>query len=175
MNIGEILTRASAWLALTLWVAAELARAIHRDREPNLAAWWLKAVGGAFFLGHVASAFHHFYGWSHAAAFADTARQTREFSGWDSGAGLYLNYLFAMVWVAEVIRTRPRTDGNATRSGVITRAVRVFFLFMIFNGAFVFVRGNLRWFGLLLCVILAGCWWPRPKQGIDARQPAKPS
>lgn len=169
MNSGELLTRMTVWLALTLYVASELVKAIRGGREPGAAAWWLKAAGGAFFLGHMVGAFNYFYGWSHAAAYADTARQTKEFSGWDSGSGLYLNYLFALVWMIELICSRLRPANHSTRSSAMAWAMRTFILFMIFNGAFVFVRGHLRWFGLLLCMILVGCWWPRPTQRPEAR------
>ena len=51
----------------------------------------------------------------------------------------------------------------------VTRVVRVFFLFMIFNGAVVFARGSARWFGLVLCLTLLCCWLPRREQ-LVARQ-----
>lgn len=175
MDAGEFLTRVTVWLALTLYVAGEWAGVRQPDRKSMTTAWWLNAAGCACFLAHVAGAFHAFHGWSHAAAYADTARQTKDFSGWDSGAGLYLNYLFALVWMTEVAWSGWKPAGYAVRSRWLRWAVRGFFLFLIFNGAFVFVRGPQRWFGLLLCVLLAGCWWRRAKPGIDARQPAKSS
>jgi len=144
-DLGEALTRGTVWLALTLYVASELAaRRSHRG-----AARWLNALGCSAFLAHVACAFQFYHHWSHSAAYADTARQTAQLTGWNSGAGLYINYFFALVWVATVI-TPPR--------GPIIGMVRGFFLFMIFNGAVVFVHSPIRWFGLLLCVALIGCW-----------------
>jgi len=144
-DLGEALTRGTVWLALTLYVASELAT----RRSHSTAARWLNAIGCAAFLAHVACAFQFYHHWSHFAAYADTARQTAELTGWNSGTGLFINYLFALVWVATVI-TRPR--------GAIIGIVRGFFLFMIFNGAVVFVHSPIRWFGLLLCVALIGCW-----------------
>jgi hypothetical protein len=32
---------------------------------------------------------------------------------------------------------------------------------MMLNGGVVFAHGAGRWFGLVLCLALAGCWWPR--------------
>ncbi|MBM3786009.1 MAG: hypothetical protein FJW30_16740 [Acidobacteria bacterium] len=55
------------------------------------------------YLIHVALAFTFVYGWSHAAALRETARQTRELFGVDSGAGIYLNYLMTLVWGADCI------------------------------------------------------------------------
>lgn len=144
-----ILTRLTVWLALSLYVAAELVKA----RWPQ-AARWLMTLGCAAFLGHVACAFHFHHGWSHAAAYRDTARQTAELVGWNSGAGLYVNYLFALVWIGEAgwvwtRRARPKW---------ITWTIRGFFWFMIFNGAVVFVHGPMRGLGIVLCAALALRW-----------------
>jgi len=175
MDAGECLTRVTVWLALTLYVASEFAGAVRAGHKQSEIAWWLNATGCAFFLAHVACAFDFFYDWSHATAYADTARQTKEFTGWNSGSGLYINYAFALVWMAEVIWSGVKPFGYSARSNPTTYIVRVFFLFMIINGAFVFVRGNIRWFGLLLCVALVGCWWFRPNRRIDPRPPSKSS
>jgi len=161
MHADELVTRSTAWVALTFYVAGEALCAVRRNPKDNAIAWWLKAVGGTFFLGHVAAAFHFFYDWSHAVAYADTARQSRAFSGLNSGGGLYLNYLFALVWVSDVVWWRIASDRSASPPAFWTWTVRLFFLFMIFNGAFVFVRGNVRWFGFLLCLILLVGWWFR--------------
>ena len=144
-DLDETLTRGTVWLALTLYVANECAA----RRSHLRAARWFNAFGCAAFLAHVACAFQFYHHWSHSAAYADTARQTAELTGWNSGAGLYINYLFALVWLAAVI-TPPR---NA-----MAWIVRGFFWFMIFNGAVVFVQGPIHYFGLLLCLTLIGCW-----------------
>src|SRR5262245_48674916 len=146
IDLGEALTRGTVWLALTLYVASEFAM-----RRSGRAARWLNAFGCATFLAHVVCAFQFYHHWSHSAAYADTARQTAALTGWKSGAGLYVNYVFAMVWIATVIKGP---------GGWALWAVRGFFWFMIFNGAVVFVHGPVRWIGLLLCAALIGCWGP---------------
>lgn len=173
MHSGDWLTRGTVWIALTLYVASELSG--HLERKRIGISWWLKTVGCLCFLGHVASAFHYFYHWSHAIAYADTARQSKELTGWDSGAGLYLNYLFALIWMSEVVWARVSPIAHSSRPAFWTWAVRGLFLFMIFNGAFVFVRGNMRWFGLVLCLALTISWWVRFKRKIDWRPMPKSS
>ncbi|MCW5560134.1 MAG: hypothetical protein KIT22_20135 [Verrucomicrobiae bacterium] len=162
MNPETWLVRGTIWLALSLYVGAELATARWQGGRASLARM-LNTAGCAAFLAHVAAAFHFHHGWSHAAAYEATALQTAEFTGWHWGGGLFVNYLFAALWLAEVAwrwgspdnhRRRPRWRNGLARGG---------FLFMIFNGAVVFVRGPARWYGLALCLILLGCWWPRPK------------
>jgi len=145
---GEWLTRGTVWLALTLYVGSQMAA-----RAPHSAtARWLNALGCVAFVAHVACAFAFYHHWSHSAAYADTAQQTAKLTGWNSGFGLYVNYFFAAVWLLTLIKP------------IQHWAVRGFFWFMIFNGAVVFVQSPLRWFGLLLCVILIACWWPNRRR-----------
>jgi len=151
---GEFLTRATVWVALTLYVGCEFAR----RRASNCAGRWLNAAGCAAFLAHVVCAFHFYHSWSHTAAYAATAHQTVELTGWDSGFGLYINYVFAAVWFAEAVWSWV-TPTYAARPVWITRTIRAFFWFMIFNGAVVFAHGPLRAFGLLLSLALIVCWW----------------
>lgn len=173
MNFGESFTRITVWLALTLYVASETFRVLRRDRLEI--SWRLNASGSVCFLGHVAAAFHYFYNWSHADAYADTARQSKALTGWDSGDGLYLNYLFALVWLSEVIWERISPRGYSVRAPFWAWTVRAFFLFMIFNGAFVFARSHMRWFGLVLCLVLVGSWWFQIKRSVDWRPSQKSS
>ena len=175
MDVGEVLTRAAAWLALTSYVAGESVAAARTSPRPSKLAWWLNTAGCGFFLLHVTGAFHVFYNWSHTVAYADTARQSKELTGWDSGAGIYINYAFTLLWLAEVFWSGLKPGGYSARPRGVTRAVRAFFLFMIVNGAFVFVRGNIRWLGLALCLVLVGAWWLRFKRTIDPRLPSKAS
>jgi len=165
MHTGEWLTRGTVWLALPLFVAGEMVWA--GRGEMRAAAFWLNSSGCAAFLAHVACAFHFYHAWSHSAAYADTARRTAELSGWTWGGGLYLNYLFALVWTGGVFWSWTNPIGYLHRPSWLIWSVRAFFWFMILNGTVVFARGPVRWFGLILCLTLAGCWWPRRKRIAD--------
>jgi hypothetical protein len=159
MASGELLTRGTVWLALSLYVFSEAMRAGLLGWRADRWARWLSTLGAVVFAGHVAAAFHHYHDWSHAAAYAETARQTAEFSGRNWGRGLYLNYFFTLLWLADVAWWWVRPQSRAARSLWFERGGRVFFLFMIFNGAVVFVRNPMRWYGLIICLILVVCWW----------------
>lgn len=162
MNPEAWLTRGTIWLALSLYVAGEMVSALHgRSRAP--VARGLNTAGCAALLAHVAAAFHFHHGWSHAAAYADTARQTEALTGWNWGGGLFVNHLFALLWLAEVAWRWAGPESHRRRPRWLDEFVRGWFLFMIFNGAVVFVRGAARWYGLALCLGLAGCWWLGPK------------
>ena len=167
MDTDEWVTRGTVWLALSLYVAGEIVKAARRGDESFRAARWLNSIGCAAFLAHVAAAFHYYHHWSHAAAYADTARQTAAFAGWNWGGGLYVNYAFAFVWLGEVVWSWVGQNSYHERPNWVTCTVRGFFLFMMFNGAVVFVHNSARWFGLILCVTMVACWWVRRKPRVD--------
>jgi hypothetical protein len=145
---NEWLIRGTAWLAFALYVAAEAKK-----------SRCLNSLGCAALLLHIAAAFQFRHAWSHSAAYADTARQTTALTGWNWGGGIYINYLFAVVWMSDVARSWIRPPSVSRSQPWILRG---FFLFMFLNAAVVFVHGSVRWLGLLACVTLVGVWlWPR--------------
>lgn len=96
MAIGEALLRGTAWLSLLAWAASEWARS--RARGGGRAAFTL---GWLALAAHSALAFELRYGWSHAAALGDTARQTEALVGRAFGGGLVVNYFFLALWTFE--------------------------------------------------------------------------
>ena len=64
--------------------------------ERRLRVTW--TFGFLLFVAHVVAAFHFHHHWSHRAALAETACQTRDLLGLEFGVGLYFNYLFLLVW-----------------------------------------------------------------------------
>jgi hypothetical protein len=112
-------------------------------------------VGCLAFLLHVASAFHIHYGWSHAVALRETARQAAELTGLAlGGAGLYANYLFAALWVFDAAWWWGDAAGHHRRAAWFDVVLHSFMLFILFNGTVVFAHGPARWLGL--AVTLAG-------------------
>ena len=74
------------------------------------------------------------------------------------GEGIYMSYLFAILWAADAIWWWTRPEHFARRSPWIDRSMHGFMLFMVFNGMVVFESGPIRWAGLLLFSALAGVW-----------------
>ena len=143
------------WTALVFYVAGEYGR----RRQPP-AAWarpvWL--LGGLVYLGHVAAAFGFHHDWSHAAAYAYTAARTEALLGLHWGGGLWVNYAFTASWVGEGIWWQLRPIQHARRPAVWTSAIRGVFLFMIANGAVVFVGGPRRLLGVGVLAALVWIW-----------------
>src|SRR6185295_8723337 len=134
MDTGQWLTRGTIWLALSLYVAAEVIRFIRRGGAAETRARVLNSLGCLSFLAHVACAFHYYHSWSHAAAYADTARQTAIYFGWDWGGGLYFNYAFLLLWVSQAIHSWTAPPGTSSRAGGLAWILRGFVMLMMVNG-----------------------------------------
>jgi hypothetical protein len=159
MSRGEFLTRSTIWLALAGYTLAEAGRVWARSfPQWEKRARWAWTLGGAAYLAHVMAAFHYYHGWSHAAAYAETARQTEAKFGFHWGGGLYFNYFLTAVWLVEIGWWWIAPDQFHRRPRPLTSAVQAFFYFMVFNATVVFPSGPVRWFGLAICLGL-GCLW----------------
>ena len=143
------------WTALLLYTAGEYGRA----RRPP-AAWgrpvWL--LGALVYLAHVAAAFGIHHDWSHRAAYAYTAARTNALLGLDWGGGLWVNYAFTAVWVGEAIWWQLLPSRHARRHAAWTTVIRGVFLFMIANGAVIFVSGPRRLLGVAVLAALIWIW-----------------
>jgi hypothetical protein len=165
MTSGEFCTKATIWLAILAygWGSAALLRLRGFAQAPR----WIRAIwtfSCACFLAHVACAFGVYHHWSHVAAYEDTARQTRAMTGWDSGAGLYINYAFAAAWSAEVAWWLLAPASLRRRPAWLVAVWHGFYAFMIFNGTIVFGHGPVRWLGTLIFLSLAVvCWRSRDR------------
>ena len=151
----------SSLVVLTIWSALLLYTAGEYGRTRRTAPAWARPVwllGAAAYLAHVGAAFAIHHGWSHAAAYAHTAARTEALLGLAWGGGLWVNYAFTVLWVGEALWWQLRPAGYARRARAWTPAVRAAFLFMIVNGAGVFVDGPRRWLGVAIVAALAAIW-----------------
>ena len=158
-NVGENLTLWTIRLALSCCLVSWLLRLLtpRSVRGTSLArAAWL--IGCICYLAHVAFAFHFYHEWSHDLAFRHTARQTQAVVGWNWGGGLFINYLFTLVWSADVLWQWLAPLAHRSRSKGFELAIHGFFLFMIVNGTIVFGAGSIRWCGAAGLVALLAAW-----------------
>jgi hypothetical protein len=142
-------------------------------RRGSLAGWAEIAVWAAGWLllaAHTICAFHFEHGWSHAAAYAHTARRTLETAGWDWGGGLYLNYLTVALWGLEVlvlVRARRR---RVALPRWWTWLVMGWIGFIIVNATIVF---GPRWWwaaGLLVAMVMIIQRWSARRSPADQHE-----
>ncbi len=155
MDTGELLTRWTVRLALALYVLGLVLRWSAGGRRSWLAGARLAWTAGCLaFLLHVGCAFHFYHHWSHADAYAATARGTVAVVGWDWGGGLYANYAFGLVWLADVVWWWRGLEVYDTRRRAVEWMLQGFLAFIAFNAAVVFAEGGIRWISLVVCLCL---------------------
>lgn len=140
----ELLLRGTIWLAVVAWAASEVLR---RGAGRRHAARAMYTTGALLLVIHTAAAFELRHDWSHAAALAETARRSAETTGVASGSGLFLNYAFIALWLADAAWWWLRPHGYLHRARLADALVFAFFVFMIVNGAVVFAAGPQRILG----------------------------
>jgi len=165
----EWLVRASVQTALVGYLAGPLALVLAPDDPRRRVARAIWSAGFAAFAIHVVASFGAFYGWSHATALVETARQSAERVGFDSGIGLYLNYLFTAAWGADVLWWWWRPVTHAERPVAATGLIHAFLFFILFNGSVVFASGLSRWLGLAATAAWVVCLARLARRGRHAR------
>ena len=143
----------TVWLALAAFTAGEFAKVRRWS-----GAWSTSATGAILLTIHILIAMAVRHGWSQTAALEATARQTRQMFGLDWGGGVYVNYLFAGVWIAELFVWRQWPDGYRLRPGWIRWTLRAFYFVIIASGAVTFAVGWRRILGLALVATLVLSW-----------------
>ena len=162
---GELLTRWAIRGALALYVATIGLHRYSRRHDAHNVSRLLWTAACALYLAHVACAFHFYHDWSHESAYRQVERESEELLGVGFGAGLYLNYVFTLVWCADVVRVWIR--GNA-RDVVWTRLLHSFMAFMAFQGTVVFEEGAIRWFGVAATIALVPAWYANRRRTASA-------
>jgi len=149
--LGEWLTFGAIWVALLCYFGVATGLVLGRGERSGRWGW---TIGWLSYVVHVGCAFHFYHDWSHAQAYEDTARQTRELFGMDWGGGLYVNYLFTLAWAMDVAWWW--WCGERRVNVWVERSWQGFFFFMVVNATVVFGSGWSRWTGVVGCAVLVG-------------------
>ena len=117
---------------------------------------------------HIAVAFHLGHGWSHEAAW----EHTRKVGGY--GDGIFVNYAFALVWLADVVWVWALPGSYRARSRWLNWTIHGFLAFVVFNAAVVFGSWESRawllyWFLVSLVATLFGRWYVRRRSTFSFR------
>jgi hypothetical protein len=120
----------SAVLPVFMWCFGwPIALARYSDKLQPRFAW---ALGCAWLFVHIAVAFHLGHGWSHEAAW----EHTRQVGGY--GNGIFVNYAFALVWLADVLWVWIAFGSYLARPQWLNGTIHGFLAFVVVNAAFVF-------------------------------------
>jgi hypothetical protein len=92
-------------------------------------------------------------------AYLETARRTKEVVNLNWGGGLFVNYLFALAWLSDVLWWWIARETYEKRPCWLTTIYHAFFIFMVFNATVVFASGPVRWLGIAICAGLGVLWW----------------
>jgi len=93
-------------------------------------------VGGLLCLVHTGVALHFAHGWNQSAAYEYVRRRTFEATGWSTGIGLVMNYLFLLAWGIDLLLWW-RDDAWPDRRALFW-SVQGFLAFLIFQATVVF-------------------------------------
>ena len=151
---------ATIWLSVLLFVAGEAGKRAARRGQPLRGAWLLWAAGAFLCAVHMILAMGVRHDWSHQAAIESTARQTQAVYGINWGGGVYINYAFLALWIAEVMWWRASPGRYLSRPASTTWIVRSFYLIVLLNAAVVFASGARALAGVLLIAFLVWIWRP---------------
>lgn len=145
------------WLSLAAFAVGELAKS-----RRYAGAWSISAIGAILLTVHIVLAMAVRHGWSQASALEATARQTNDMFGLNWGGGVYVNYLFALVWIAELFVWRQWPEGYASRPGWMKWSLRAFYFVIIASAAVIFATDWRRWMGAAILAVLVASWIKRP-------------
>ena len=164
-QLGQQLARWAIRIAVALYVwrvASEL-----RQRRSVIDSWipsrgiviiW--SAGCVMYLIHVALAFDAFHDWSHDAAVEFTAVETERMVGIRRGEGVWVNYVFSLIWIIDCARlTRAWHRGEPT-VGWQDWLVHTFFAGIVFSATVVFGPPVYRWLAILVAIVWLAAWRP---------------
>jgi hypothetical protein len=163
--MGDLLIAWSARVVVVFYLLRLAADVLIADpRQRDRCARWAWTVGCGVYLIHVAFAFQFLHHWSHAAAVEHAARRTFEVTGVEFGGGIYVNYAFTLLWVADVVLWWRRSLAGKSISPVYYWAVHAVFGFMMFNATVVFGPAFWKWIAAaaLSVIVSLRILLPRP-------------
>jgi len=148
--------RALMLMATIMWAWVEVLKFRRPGQvEPARRLW---TVALALALVHAALAFDVHYRWSHEAASVDTARRTAAVTGMAWGGGIFVNYLFLVLWFLDALWWWIAPAAYVRRPVRLERARLALFLLMFVNGAVVFASNIARGVGIPSVAAVCVAW-----------------
>ena len=146
-----LLLRGLAWVAMAAY-AARLFWDLGGVTQFQQQMRWVWAAGGVALGLHILLAFHRVHHWSHADAWQETARRSKELTGLDWGGGVVLNELTLTLWLADAAWWFAAPKVYEQRPAWVGGVLHLYLGFMAFNGAIVFGASPARWIALAVFI-----------------------
>lgn len=159
--ISDFLIYVPVWLALVGWFVGSFARGRGvKDsggmRDAVYGYAWL--LGSLMIAIHILASYGLAHGWSHAAAIEATADESERVTGIRAGWGVYVNFVFAAVWMGYSIAMTTRKR----RWPAVDQAVFWFTAAIVFSATIVFEAGAVRWLSIAgFTGLIISSLWPR--------------
>ncbi len=164
---------ASLWairISMILMVVV-LAAEMRGAKSTNLAISLLWFSGALLALAHSFGALATFHNGSQVVAFESTAKQTEQLLGIRFGAGLYVNYLFVIVWNADAAIRLLQPKRYPFSPKWYRYGVTGFLVFIAINGSIVFQAGWTRYVGIGCLLFLGALAWAKRNRGFATSLP----
>lgn len=147
-------TRLTADLLCGVYVLATALRVTSGRWTQAARTTWI--AGAALLVVHVVTAYGEAHGWSHAAAVEHTRQETLRRTGWDSGVGIWVNFVTVGFWLAEAMRLLRQPIPEPTHRAPSRFAIlaQSWIAFMMVQSSIVFADAPLRWVALAAALIL---------------------
>ena len=126
------------------------------SRVPTQADCWAWTVGWFSYAAHVLLAFHFIHDWSHLDAVEHTAVETARMTGVRRGEGIWVNYLFTLIWLADVVRLWVAHWRGRPTWRRLDMVLHAFFAFIFINATVVFGSHGYRWLAIPVAIAF---WW----------------
>jgi hypothetical protein len=150
MSLVEI----SADISVTLYFAALILQRSSVTNESNRskacrASNAIYLLGAGMMVIHILMAYRLAHDWSHEIALEHTANETERVVGFRLASGLYVNFVFAAVFLGDAFwRVCVGVPGSRRPRGVAV-AIDTFLLAIVIMATIVFEAGMVRWLSVL--------------------------
>ena len=152
-----------ALICMVLFFAMRISKPTLQGSALELAkSFWL--IGSLLSLLHALATMAFYHQFQHALAYQDTAHQTEQAIGVAVGFGIWLNYLFVLVWILDALWMNGFTTNYFARHRAFNWLSYGFLGFIALNGAIVFESGPVRWVGVFAILVLVVIWKTAKKQ-----------
>jgi hypothetical protein len=169
MRTGELLTRATIWIAIFGYTFGSVIFALSRRRNRwDSAARIVWTIACLSLIAHVVCAFQYYHFWSHDAVYRETARQTEAVVGLNWGGGVFINYGLVLGWIVDIFWWwMSGIESYRRRPWPLIAVWHGFLIFIIFNATVVFKAGTVRWVGLCVSLSLLVAWLVTVRQWLS--------